>query len=65
MSRIQFGENIQILHCPFCGSEAEPFIFNKEYETISVRCTNEKCGITMGKAFFTEEEAIKHWNRRT
>lgn len=54
----------KIKPCPFCGSKAETFIFNHEFETISVGCTNEKCDITMGKAFFTEKEAIKHWNRR-
>lgn len=26
--------------------------------------TNEECDITMGKAFFSDEEAIDHWNRR-
>ena len=50
--------------CPFCGAEAELMIFNSEYETVTVRCTNEDCDITMGKAFFTDEEAIEHWNRR-
>lgn len=54
----------KIKPCPFCGSKAEMFEFNSEFGTISVRCTNEECDITMGKAFFTEEETIKHWNRR-
>ncbi len=50
--------------CPFCGGEAELMIFNSEYGTVTVGCTNEDCDITMGKAFFTDEEAIEHWNRR-
>jgi hypothetical protein len=50
--------------CPFCGGEAELMIFNSEYGTVTVGCTNEDCDITMGKAFFTDEEAIRHWNRR-
>ena len=50
--------------CPFCGAEAELMIFNSEYGTVTVGCTNEDCDITMGKAFFTDEEAIEHWNRR-
>jgi hypothetical protein len=29
-----------------------------------VGCKHEECDITMGKAFFTDEEAIQHWNRR-
>lgn len=54
----------KLLKCPFCGGEVELMIFNSEYETVTVRCTNEDCDITMGKAFFTDEEAIEHWNRR-
>ena len=49
--------------CPFCGGKAEIIIFNTG--TVTVGCTNEECDITMGKAFFTDEEAIRHWNRRT
>lgn len=56
---------LKLLPCPFCGGEAELMIFNSEYETVTVGCTNEDCDITMGKAFFTDEEAIEHWNRRT
>lgn len=54
----------KIKPCPFCGKKAELMIFNIEYETVTVGCTNEECDITMGKAFFTDEEAINHWNRR-
>lgn len=50
--------------CPFCGGKAEIIIFSAEYGTVTVGCTNEECDITMGKAFFTDEEAIQHWNRR-
>lgn len=50
--------------CPFCGGKAEIIIFSAEYGTVTVGCTNEECDITMGKAFFTDEEAIRHWNRR-
>ena len=55
---------LKLLNCPFCGGEAELMIFNSEYGTVTVGCTNEDCDITMGKAFFTDEEAIEHWNRR-
>ena len=54
----------ELKNCPFCGGKAEIIIFNYEYGTVTVRCTNEDCDITMGKAFFTDEEAINHWNRR-
>ena len=50
--------------CPFCGSKAELICFNFEYGTVTVGCTNEDCDITMGKGFFTDEEAIEHWNKR-
>lgn len=50
--------------CPFCGGEAEIIIFSAEYGTVTVGCANEECDIAMGKAFFTDEEAIRHWNRR-
>lgn len=50
--------------CPFCGSEAKIIIFNHEYGTTTIACTNEECDITMGKAFFTDKETIEHWNRR-
>lgn len=50
--------------CPFCGGKAEIIIFSDECGTVTVGCTNEECDITMGKAFFTDEEAIQHWNRR-
>lgn len=53
-----------IKRCPFCGSKAEIILFNFEFGTVTVGCTNEDCDITMGKAFFTNEEAIEHWNRR-
>lgn len=55
---------LKLLNCPFCGAEAELMIFNSEYGTVTVGCTNEDCDITMGKAFFTDKEAIEHWNRR-
>lgn len=44
--------------------ESKIIIFSAEYGTVTVGCTNEECDITMGKAFFTDEEAIRHWNRR-
>lgn len=50
--------------CPFCGSKAELICFNIEYGTVTVGCTNQDCDITMGKGFFSDEEAIEHWNRR-
>lgn len=50
--------------CPFCGHKAKLMIFNPDYETITIGCTNPKCDITMGKGFFSDEEAINHWNRR-
>lgn len=55
----------QLKPCPFCGSKAELSIYNTDFETWTVACTNENCDITMGKAFFTKQEAINHWNRRT
>jgi hypothetical protein len=42
----------------------EDIILSAEYGTVTVGCTNKECDITMGKAFFTDEEAIRHWNRR-
>ncbi len=54
----------KIKPCPFCGSNAEIICFNSEYGTVTIGCTNEKCDITMGKGFFSDEEAITHWNRR-
>lgn len=56
--------NEELKPCPFCGGEAEIIIFSVEYGTVTVGCTNEECDITMGKAFFTDKEAIQHWNRR-
>ena len=50
--------------CPFCGSEAELIVFNYEYGTVTVGCSNEDCDITMGKGFFSDEEAIEAWNNR-
>lgn len=58
------SENKELKPCPFCGGKAEIIIFSFEYGTVTIGCTNEKCDITMGKAFFTDEEAIQHWNRR-
>lgn len=57
-------KNEKIKPCPFCGSKAEIISFNYEYGTVTIGCTNEDCDITMGKGFFTDEEAIEHWNRR-
>lgn len=57
--------NEELKPCPFCGGKAEIIIFSAEYGTVTVGCTNEECDITMGKAFFSDEEAIQHWNRRT
>ena len=54
----------RIKPCPFCGSKAELICFNAEYGTVTIGCTNEDCDITMGKGFFSDEEAIDHWNRR-
>ena len=54
----------RIKRCPFCGSKAEVIIFNYEYGTVTIGCANEDCDITMGKGFFSDEEAIEHWNRR-
>lgn len=28
--------------CPFCGGKAEIIIFNVEYGTVTIGCTNEK-----------------------
>jgi len=56
--------NEELKPCPFCGGKAEIIIFSAEYGTLTVGCTNEECDITMGKAFFSDEEAIQHWNRR-
>ena len=53
--------NEELKPCPFCGGKAEIII---EYGTVTVGCTNKECDITMGKAVFTDEEAIQHWNRR-
>lgn len=50
--------------CPYCGSNAELIGFNFEYGTVTVGCTNEDCDIAMWKGFFSEEDAIEHWNRR-
>lgn len=50
--------------CPFCGGKAEIIIFSTKYGTVTVGCINEECDIPMGKAFFSDEEAIQHWNRR-
>ena len=58
------SEELKPKPCPFCGGKAEIIIFSVEYGTVTVGCTNEACDITMGKAFFTDEEAIQHWNRR-
>ena len=56
--------NEELKSCPFCGGKAEIIMFNTEDGMVTVGCTNEECDITMGKAFFTDEEAIRHWNRR-
>ena len=61
---IKILTNDKIKPCPFCGSKAEIISFNYEYGTVTIGCTNEDCDITMGKGFFTDEEAIEHWNRR-
>lgn len=58
------NEELKPKPCPFCGGKAEIIIFNIEYGTVTVGCTNEECDITMGKAFFSDKEAIQHWNRR-
>lgn len=63
--KIPYEYEDKLKPCPFCGNRAELTIFNYNYGTVTVGCTNEECDITMGKAFFTDEEAIRHWNRRT
>ena len=58
------NEELELKPCLFCGGKAEIIMFNAEYGTVTIGCTNEKCDITMGNAFFTDEEAIQHWTRR-
>lgn len=53
-----------LLPCPFCGAKADFCSFNYDYGTVTVGCTNEDCDITMGKGFFSNQEAADHWNRR-
>lgn len=50
--------------CPFCGGKAELINFNMDYGTVTVGCTNEECDITLGKGYFSEEEAVRKWNQR-
>jgi hypothetical protein len=53
----------ELMPCPFCGSEARvDYNFGRDPW---VQCTNiEACGATDGAVWETEDEAIKHWNRR-
>ena len=55
---------MEIKNCPFCGSKAKIIRFNEQEGVVTIGCTNEECDITMGKGFFSEEDAIAHWNRR-
>ena len=50
---------MRIKSCPFCGSKAEIIMFNYEYGTVTIGCTNEECDITMGKESFSDEEAVE------
>jgi Lar family restriction alleviation protein len=54
----------ELLHCPFCGSEAD--IYETEYdlnidERYWVRCDN--CDSEQ-RGFYTKEDAIEKWNTR-
>lgn len=57
--------------CPFCGGEAEMgFIFmylhGNEWkpEEFVPRCKNRHCMGRLDRKFYSEEMAIKAWNRR-
>ena len=56
----------KLLPCPFCGGEAKlikHFIVALDTEYRQVFCTS-CCAKRPVEKFFTEEEAIKHWNTR-
>lgn len=61
-----FGEVVDPLPCPFCGSDPSPFTVHKEhnwgnpYYFAEIRCSNKKCGVTM--SFGVTE---KHWDTRS
>lgn len=46
------NEELELKPCPFCGGKAEIIMFNAEYGTVTVGCTNEECDITMGESVF-------------
>ena len=58
--------------CPFCGSKAEFYSFEKEItckmsvEVFDVQCTNTECYLCDGAEweFDSEEEAAELWNKR-
>ena len=50
--------------CWRCGGKAIIVDYNTQYGTVTVGCDNEECDVTMGKGFWSEEEAIDHWNVR-
>ena len=56
----------KLLPCPFCGGEAKlikHFVVALDTEYRQVFCTS-CCAKRPAEKFFTEEEAIKHWNTR-
>lgn len=57
----------EIKPCPFCGGEGQIFCLSKSYnineDKYRVECEELDCGAE-SPLFYTQEEAIKWWNRR-
>ena len=64
--------DIELLPCPFCGSEAEKLVKTRNdsdylnYHIYDVGCTNDECYLCEGAdwAFDNFEEVAKFWNTR-
>ena len=54
-------ENLQLLACPFCGSDAE---YIGECDMVWVRCSNIDCGVVQGTRYDEANEAATDWNTR-
>lgn len=54
---------IELLPCPFCGSDR--IACNRKWGHSGYQCRCLECGILQGLTFRTDsEEAKKHWNKR-
>ena len=57
-------KNIELKHCPFCGSTARVWGLGGS-EFYCIECDNEECGCVYGDNMeLSFEEVIEMWNKR-